>query len=86
MTDERTGVQKWYAGLPFETDGDETCERCGTIIEEDTTEWYEAHDEEHEHEHHIYDMQVEAEHNVVTCPTCITMLGEQHSSHYPIFS
>ena len=38
----------------------ETCERCGYVIEEDTTEWYEAHDEEFEHEHHVYDMQVEA--------------------------
>ena len=33
----------------------ETCERCGTIIEEDTTEWYEAHDEEYDHEHQVWE-------------------------------
>ena len=33
----------------------ETCERCGTIIEEDSAEWYSAHDEEFEHEHYVYE-------------------------------
>lgn len=38
----------------------ETCERCGTIIEEDTTEWYEAHDEAFDHEHQVYEDWLDA--------------------------
>ncbi len=38
----------------------ETCPRCDTIIEEDTADWYSAHDEEFEHEHYVYEQALEA--------------------------
>lgn len=33
----------------------ETCPRCDTIIEEDTSEWYEAHDDEFDYDHQVYE-------------------------------
>ena len=38
----------------------ETCERCGTIIEADTAEWYEAHDDEFDYEHQVYEAWLDA--------------------------
>ena len=61
MACDKCGLAEPYICEHCENDYiDETCERCGYVIEEDTTEWYEAHDEEFAHEHDVYMRAVEA--------------------------